>query len=220
MRLDQIQKFVDDLAAENQTALDRILASAKRGGGDEPLSVPRLLKLALKNELEASEIAARWMIDTPQLEAKLALARQCGDEAKHFRLVMERMSALAIDMTGVDPRSGGPSALYQYLAGLTGTVERVAAGQFTREGLALVRNQVFIDFCEASGDTTTAALYRDVVQPDEKQHHELGRRLLLRYAVTEKEREAARVAAKRVLEIAEEVHEISRLKGMAAAPGC
>ena len=220
MRLDQIQKFVDELAAENQATLDRILASAKRAEGAEPLSVPRLLKLALKNELEASEIAARWMIDTPQLDAKLALARQCGDEAKHFRLVMERLSALAIDMTGVDPRSGGPSPLYEYLASLTGTVERVAAGQFTREALALVRNEVFIQFCEASGDQTTAALYRDVVQPDEKQHHELGRRLLLRYAVTEKEREAARAAARRVLEMAEEVHEIARLKGMAAAPGC
>ncbi len=57
------------------------------------------------------------------------------------------------------------------------TVERVAAGQFTREAIAIVKNRQFIEFCEAAGDRETAALYRDVIEPDERHHHELGRTL-------------------------------------------
>lgn len=215
-----IERFVEELDSENRKALDRIKAVADAGRDEEALSVPRLLKLALKNELEATEIAAWWLVDTPELDVKMALARQCGDEARHFRLITERLNALAIDTTGIDPRSGGYTPLFDYLKGLRGTVERVAAGQFTREALALVRNQAFIEFCEASGDSITAALYRDVIQPDEKHHHDLGRKLLSRYAVTVDGREAARAACKKVLSMAEELQEIARMKGMVCAPGC
>lgn len=219
MAVAQIHKFLDELDARNRRALARIEAATK-GEGDASLSVPRLLKMALKNELEATEIAALWLVDTPELDAKMALARQCGDEARHFRLINERLTALAIDTTGIDPRSGGPTPLYVYLSGLKTTVERVAAGQFTREALALVRNQAFIEYCEASGDSTTAALYRDVIQPDEQHHHELGRRLLERYATKPDLQAKAREAAERTLELAEELQEIARLKGIVCAPGC
>ncbi|HLL82296.1 MAG TPA: hypothetical protein VK420_06580, partial [Longimicrobium sp.] len=107
------------------------------------------------------------------------------------------------------------------LRGLHTTAERVAAGQFTREKLAQVRNQVFIDYCEAAGDAETARLYREVIQPDEAHHHELGRKLLRRFAVTEEAQRLARAAAERTLEIAEELQEIARLKkGISRAPGC
>ncbi|HVO30751.1 MAG TPA: ferritin-like domain-containing protein [bacterium] len=213
--------FLDELDAENKRALDRIVKGAKAtDGNDAQLSVPRLLKLALKNELEAAEIAAVWLVDTGELDVKLAFMRQCGDEARHFRLITERLAALAIDTTALDPRSGGPTELYKFLASLKTTVERVAAGQFTREALALVRNDVFVEFCEASGDETTASLYRDIIQPDEKHHHELGRRLLTRYAVDAKSRAKAKAAAARTLELAEEMQEIARMKGLACIPGC
>jgi hypothetical protein len=63
-------------------------------------------------------------------------------------------------------------------------VERVAAGQFTREAIAVVKNRQFIEFCERAGDKATATLYRDIIEPDERYHHELGRSLLLRFATT------------------------------------
>ena len=50
----------------------------------------------------------------------------------------------------------------EYLRALQSTAARVAAGQFTREGIAVVRNQCFIDFCETFGDAETAAPPRDV----------------------------------------------------------
>jgi hypothetical protein len=111
--------------------------------------------------------------------------------------------------------------MLEYLASLSTTVERVAAGQFTREALAVVRNDEFVRFCTSRGDEATAALYRDVIQPDERHHHELGRRLLTDLAHGESAQEAARRAARRTLELAEELQEIARMKaGVSRAPGC
>ena len=41
----------------------------------------------------------------------------------------------------------------------------MAAGQFTREAIAVVKNRQFIEFCERVGDRETAALYRDRSSP-------------------------------------------------------
>jgi hypothetical protein len=136
-------------------------------------------------------------------------------------LIAERLTSLGVDAEKIDPREGGYSALYEYLRQLQSTTARVAAGQFTREGIALVRNQCFIDFCEARGDQETARLYRDVIQPDERHHHELGRELLARYATSENEQHVSQQAARRTLELAEEIQEMARLKsGISRAPGC
>ena len=210
--------FLAELDRDNALALERIAAAAAREPSDE-MTVPRLLMLALKNELEATECAAMWIATTREVDVKLALARQAGDEAKHFRLIEKRLDDLGVDPSGFEP--GARSALLQYLATLETTVERVAAGQFTREALAVVRNDEFVRFCESRGDPATAALYRDVIQPDERHHHELGRALLARLATTDGAQALARAAARRTLELAEELQEIARLKmGVSRAPGC
>lgn len=215
------EEFVAALAAENDAALERLGTLSATGEPDPALTVEKLLLVALKNELEASELAATWMPTTAELDVKLALARQAGDEAKHYRLIADRLKALGVDADRVDPRQGGYSPLFNYLRDLQDTAARVAAGQFTREGIALARNQHFIEFCESVGDRETAALYRDHIQKDERHHHQLGRQLLARYAVTEERQQAARQAARRCLELAEEIQEMARLKaGISRAPGC
>jgi 1,2-phenylacetyl-CoA epoxidase catalytic subunit len=215
------EEFVAALEAENRERLDRLALKSAAGEAAESLSVAKLLRVALRNELEAAELAAAWMSDTPELDAKLALARQCGDEAKHYRWIEERLAQLGDDLSGFDPAAPGPSPLLTYLRGLRGTVERAAAGQFTREAIAVVRNDVFADYCAERGDEATAQLYRERIQPDEQHHHELGRRLLLKYATTPEAQAAARAAAARTLEVAEEVQELARLKaGVSRAPGC
>jgi hypothetical protein len=215
------QTFVEQLDAENRDLLDELGRKSAAGEAGEALSVAQLLKVALRNEYEAADLAAAWMADTPELDAKLALARQCGDEAKHYRWIEERLTSMGVDLTAFDPAAPGPSPLLVHLRGLKGTVERAAAGQFTREALAVVRNDVFAAFCDERGDHETAALYRDRIQPDERHHHELGRRLLLRYATTAEAQARAREAARATLRIAEEVQELARLKaGVCRAPGC
>ena len=215
------EEFVAALAEENHAALERLGDLSRAGETPEALTVPRLLRVALKNEFEASELAAIWMASTPELDIKLALARQVGDEARHYRLISERLAVLGVDASLIDPREGGYSPLFEYLRSLEGAASRVAAGQFTREGIALVRNQCFIEFCESAGDPETAALYRDTIQPDEQHHHELGRVLLATYGTTDEAQNLARQAASRTIELAEEIQEMARLKaGIMRAPGC
>jgi 1,2-phenylacetyl-CoA epoxidase catalytic subunit len=215
------EAFVAELDAHNRTALERIARASSAPVPDADLTVAKLLRLALKNELEATECAAAWIGDTPEVDVKLALARQAGDEAKHYRLIQKRLAELGVDTTSFDPMASGRSPLLEWLLRLPGTAARVAAGQFTREALALVRNAAFITFCRERGDEATAQLYEEIIQPDETHHHELGRRLLLSLATTEASQAAAREASQHVLEIAEELQEIARLKlGVSRAPGC
>jgi DNA-binding ferritin-like protein len=216
------QEFVDKLDAENQALLARLAPDdtlKPEVAGD--LNVVNLLKAALKNEVEATEIAARWLVATDDVDVKLAFARQVGDEAKHYRLIAERLRALGFDARSFDPLAKGYGPLFGYLDGLGTTVERVAAGQFTREAIAVVKNRQFIEFCEHAGDRETAALYRDVIEPDERYHHDLGRRLLLRLATTPEAQAAAARAARRTLELAEELQRLAlATAGIHHAPGC
>jgi uncharacterized ferritin-like protein (DUF455 family) len=215
------EQFVRELEAENHAQLQALAGKSSAGEVPDALTVPALLKLALRNEYEASDLAASWMTDTDELDAKMALARQCGDEAKHYRWIEDRLRALGVDLAGFDPRAPGVSPLTAHLKTLRSTVERAAAGQFTREAIAIARNEVFAGFCEARGDRETAALYRDQIQPDEQHHHELGRRLLLKYAVGDEAQQRAREAARATLRIADEVQEMARMKaGISRAPGC
>lgn len=214
------EAFVASLDADNAAALARI-THGTTSPAPEDLTVVRLLLLALKNELEATECAAAWIATTPEVEVKLALARQAGDEAKHYRLIAKRLLELGVDTTAHDPFASGRSPLLVWMLTLTDTVSRVAAGQFTREALAQVRNEAFVAFCRARGDEATAALYEGVIQPDEAHHHALGRKLLLALAGDEESQAKAREASRRVLAMAEELQEIARLKlGVTHAPGC
>ncbi len=213
------ESFVAALDNEIAHALEKLAALSAKGEAPEALTVPALLGIALKNELEASEEAALWMASEPDVEVKLALARQCGDEAKHYRLIEARLRAIGVEVPV--PTATPPSPMYRWLASLTTTVERVAAGPYAREGLAKARNQVFATFAEARGDAETARLYREIIDPDEAHHHALGRRLLVRFATTEDAQAKARAAALRTLSLAEEIQETARLqRGVQCAPGC
>jgi 1,2-phenylacetyl-CoA epoxidase catalytic subunit len=216
------EEFVAALDVDNQRLLRALEPDATlKPEIDGPLNVPNLLKVALKNEIEATEIAARWLVTTDDVSLKLALARQVGDEARHYRLVADRLGQLGIDASGLDPLASGYGPLFTYLDTLTTSVERVAAGQFTREAIAVVKNRQFIEFCERVGDAGTAALYRDTIEPDERYHHELGRRMLLRLATTPESQAAARMAARRTLALAEELqHKALATAGIHHAPGC
>ena len=222
MSLVTAEDFVARLDADNQRLLSRLAPDETlRPEVEGNLNVVNLLKVALKNEIEATEIAARWLVTTDDVGVKLAFARQVGDEAKHYRMIAERLRTLGVDPAGIDPLAKGYGPLFNYLMTLTTTVTRVAAGQFTREAIAVVKNRQFIEFCEHAGDRETAALYRDVIEPDERYHHELGRGLLLRLATTPEAQAAAATAARKTLELADELQRAAlATAGVHHAPGC
>jgi uncharacterized ferritin-like protein (DUF455 family) len=215
-------EFVAQLDEANQAVLRRLEPEATlKPEVTGSLNVVNLLRVALKNEIEATEIAARWLVATSDVEVKMAFARQAGDEAKHYRMIAERLGELGFDARSFDPLAQGFGPLFNYLDSLETTIERVAAGQFTREAIAVVKNRQFIEFCDRAGDRVTATLYRDVIEPDERFHHQLGRSLLLKLATTRETQEAARRASARTLALAEELQGAAlRTGGIHHAPGC
>jgi len=216
------EEFVRELDERNQAVLRRLEPDATLAPevlGD--LNVLNLLKVALKNEIEATEIAARWLVTTDDVEVKMAFARQAGDEAKHYRMIADRLRELGFAATAFNPLAKGYGPLFNFLDTLKTTVERVAAGQFTREAIAVVKNRQFIEFCERAGDRATATLYREIIEPDERFHHQLGRSLLLRAATTAEDQELARRAAAKTLALAEELQAAAlKTAGIHHAPGC
>jgi 1,2-phenylacetyl-CoA epoxidase catalytic subunit len=216
------EEFVRGLDEQTQAILRRLEPEATlRPEVSGDLNIPNLLKVALKNEIEATEIAARWLVTTAEVDVKMAFARQAGDEARHYRMIADRLRELGVDAEAFNPLARGYGPLFNYLDTLTTTVERVAAGQFTREAIAVVKNRQFIEFCDRAGDRATATLYRDVIEPDERFHHQLGRSLLLRLATTPEAQERARRAAARTLELAEELQATAlKTAGIHHAPGC
>jgi hypothetical protein len=111
--------------------------------------------------------------------------------------------------------------LFEFLRSLQMPVEKIAAGQFTLESLAYKVNDNFLRHCELVGDQETAELYRRHIQPDELYHHQLGRRLLEKYATTVEAQEHARQAAIKTLEIALQLRASAAQKlGTACFPGC
>ncbi|MGB7622046.1 MAG: ferritin-like domain-containing protein [Terriglobia bacterium] len=216
------KEFVKELQASNDKILNQLRSPVDiHSGPEEAMSIPNLLKIALKNEVEATELAAVWMPTTTNVEVKMAFARQVGDEAKHYRLIEERLHQLGETLDGFNPLSHGYTPLFKFLSVLRDMVDRVAAAQFTREAIAVIKNEQFIALCEVKGDHETARLYRDIIQPDEQFHHDLGRRLLEKYATTEELQANARLSARQTLELADELQGLAyRQFGIHHAPGC
>ncbi|HEV2854682.1 MAG TPA: ferritin-like domain-containing protein [Thermoanaerobaculia bacterium] len=204
------KEFVAQLVAE----MDRLFArlgetETLESESDGEVDVVTLLRLALKSELEASELAGFWMPTTPEVDAKMALALQCGDEMKHYGMISQRLAELGQDLTDFDPLAEGHSPLYQYLRGLRTTVERIAAGPFASEAIAQVRNAQFVKFCRSVGDEGTARLYDLTIQPEEAHHHHLGREILEKYATTPELQELAASAVRNTLAIADELRNLA-----------
>jgi len=204
------KEFVKGLLEEMGRLFERLgETDTLQSEADGKVDVVTLLKLALKSELEASELAGFYMPSTPEVDAKMALALQCGDEMKHYGLISRRLAELGEDLSGFDPLADGHSPLYQYLRGLRTTVERIAAGTFASEAIAEIRNTQFVKFCESVGDSGTARLYSEIIQPEEIHHHLLGREILEKYATTPELQELAAAAVRNTLAIADELKDLA-----------
>jgi hypothetical protein len=214
------EEFVARLKAENEVLLAKLSAPPATGRATDRKTLAALLKMALKNEVEAAEIAAEWVGSTPELDAKLALAVHAGDEARHYQLVEDRARAVGVPLEDFHPLEP-PSPVLSYLRTLTTTVERVAAALVAREAMGGRRNAQFLAFLDAAGQTELASLYRDVINPDEDRHHRAGCELLARLATTPAAQEAARRAARGLLETGDRVRSAAiEQTGAPVIPGC
>lgn len=210
--------FVRELEAFKEERLSGLVAAGQTSLAGGPADARRLLEVALANEINVSELAAAWTPSTPEIDVKIAFARQAGDEAGHFQLVADRLVALGFDLAAFKVPAENP--LFQYLRGLSTTVERVAAGLFTLESIAYAVNESFIAFCDQGDDAETARIYRAYIQPDERAHQELGQKLLA-YADTPELQRTARETVAKVLEIAAAGRaQAAQRLGTTCFPGC
>jgi len=212
--------FIVELEAYKNALLAPIVAAGATSLDGTTTTEPRaLLQVALANEIAVSELAAAWMPTTRELDVKLALARQAGDEAGHFQLVADRLAAHGFDLAAYSPPTGSP--LFAYLRDLPTTIERIAAGLFTLESLAYAVNETFMAFCAARGDHETVRIYREYIQPDERAHQLLGQQLLGKYATTPEQQQLARATVTRLLEIAATTRAATATRlGVSCLPGC
>ncbi|MBI3073136.1 MAG: DUF455 family protein [Deltaproteobacteria bacterium] len=216
----ETQAFIEELESLKAARVATIVEAGRTSlAGVASVDGKKLLQIALANEISVSELAAEWTPTTPEVDVKIAFARQAGDEAGHFLLVAGRLAALGFDVESF--RAPRENPLFQYLKGLATTVERVAAGLFTLEAIALGVNENFMAYCERQGDLETVRIYREAIQPDERTHHEIGTRLLRKYATTPELQSAARAAVEGVLNIATSARADGAMKlGTACFPGC
>jgi uncharacterized ferritin-like protein (DUF455 family) len=214
-----VTTFIEDLEAFKTDRLSPIVAAGRASLSGDAGDPQTMLQVALANEISVSELAAAWMPSTREIDVKLAFARQAGDEASHFQLVADRLSALGFDVDGF--RAPAENPLFRYLHGLPSTVERIAGGLFTLESIAYAVNESFMAFCDKRGDSETVRIYREYIQPDELAHQKLGQRLLAKYATTPELQAAARQTVSQVVDIATAARAAAATRmNTACFPGC
>src|SRR5437879_9674977 len=213
-------EFLHKMKAEHEALLAKIDEPPIASGIPKSELLATLVKMALKNEIEATEIAAEWVSTTPEIHAKLALARHAGDEARHYQLIEEKAGAMGISLDGFRPLDP-PSPVLTYLRTLTTTPERIAAALVAREAMGGRRNVQFLAFLDHIGQRELAALYRDVINPDEDRHHHSDGKVMAELATAAEPQQAARRAALGLLETGDRVRSNAHQStGVPVRPGC
>jgi hypothetical protein len=208
------ETFVTELDAKNQASIQRIVEAQSAGIAKEGFEPTDVLRLVYKARMEAAEVAALWVSDCEDLEMKLSLAEQCGDDARQCRMLAARLEALGT--VGYDPRAGGYSKVFAFHRSLQTAEERSAAGYVTAKSLSMARLAALASFCNEKGDTETAQLLGEVIVEQERPYYEAGKKLLAEVATTEESQARGRRSAYRTLELATEMVEPLQLRKLMA----
>jgi hypothetical protein len=132
------QALADELLAQVQ-AFCRALDAHLPAYSYVPLvsDAQRLIVLQSRywNELRAAEVFGRWLKGFDDLDVKLHFMDAIGEEARHARLLAERIRALGGDPLAYEPPPG-QIAMFNAFEALEDTVERVAAFSLAGEGVA------------------------------------------------------------------------------------
>lgn len=172
-----------------------------------------LLQAALKNEWETALLSSQWVSNEADPHFAIQLCRLAGDEAKHFQLI-EKLTSKKFIFDGIY------SPLYQFLSKFNNTFERIVTGPFTREYLAVARNNNFLQLCKKDGRVEIIEIYEEI-QKDEKHHHELGVSLMNQIIQTQEHFELAKRLILETLSVVDEMQEIALIKkGLRHLPGC
>jgi len=200
--------YVSELEFKNQESFRGLVSSRYLPAlSSEGVTVTEALRWESKMVVETIEIAALWLADTESLALKLACASYCGDRARHFQLLADRLAALGLASGSYDPRQGGYSRLYGFLRSLQTSEERAAAGFLTLAGMSATRLAALAAFCEDKGDGETARLLRDPILLDEERRVELGRETLVGLVTADETQARARRASYKTVELLTDLYD-------------
>jgi hypothetical protein len=206
------ETFVHEMEEKNLKSFERLLASLQALLDKEAFSPTDLVRLEMRAVIEATEVAALWLTDSDSLQAKLVLAAQCGDEARHFSILQGRLAALGIDPVTFDARYGGYSKLFAFFRSLQTSEERAAAGFLTVGAYNGLRLELLAAQASKTGDLETAGLFAGALKEDSLAHRDIGRQKLLETATAEESQARARRAAFRTIELLGDLQDGSVLR--------
>ncbi|MBI2910521.1 MAG: ferritin-like domain-containing protein [Chloroflexi bacterium] len=162
-----------------------------------------VLKQRCWNERYLMEAFASLVKKMPDTDLKLKLASQAADEAKHYRLLAERLLEMGEDPDDFEP----PQPWVEFFEKTVQTLdplEAIAAVHFTAEMVSMnvhlpdAQTTVYYD------DPKTLALYRDYIQPDEERHEELCQLAMRRLVTTDEQYDRAMQASALMRQVLEE----------------
>ncbi len=162
-----------------------------------------VLKQRCLNERCLMEAFASLVKKMPDTELKLKLASQAADEAKHYRLLAERLLEMGEDPDDFDPPPPWVEVFEQTVQ-TPEPREATAAVHFTAEMVSMnvhlpdAQTTVYYD------DPKTLALYRDYIQPDEERHEELCQVAMRRLITTQEQYDRAMRASALMRQVLEE----------------
>ena len=206
------ESYVHEMEEKNQNSFQRLLANMQQILDKEAFSPADLVRLEMRTVIEATEVAALWLADSETLDAKLILAAQCGDEARHFGILRDRLAELGVDPLAFDARFGGYSKLFAFFRSLSTPEERAAAGFLTLGAYNGLRLDQLAAQANAAGDATTAAMFSGPLKEDALAMRDIGRRRLLESATVEESQARGRRAAFRTIELLGELQDASVLR--------
>src|SRR4051794_26703334 len=191
------QEFLADLERENEAFWASQPEDARtywpsRLDGDGAAAA---LSTRWYNEIRAAEVAGKALERIHDLRLKYMLARQVGDEAKHARLIGDRIAQLGGHVTAFDP-TPEQVAFWDAIESFIEPVALFAGLQLTVESQSNRRNAQALERFDAE----TAALFRDQINADERFHEAIGRLGVRTYATTAEAQAMARAAARLVRE--------------------
>lgn len=204
--------FIAELETKNHESLQRLLTSYSAAIAQEGFGVADLLKLEIKMVVETVEVAALWIPDAEPLAMKVALAGRCGDGARHFGQIAERLAALGVAVGSFDPQHGGYSKLFALMRSLQTPEERLSAGNLTLGRMNVMRYGAIAALCEEKGDPETARLFRETLADDEQRQVESGRGALVELVPNEESQARARRAGYRTIELLGDALDVAALR--------
>jgi len=206
------EQYVLEMEEKNVASFQRLLAVWAKLVEEENFSPTDILRLEMRATVEATEVAALWLSAAESIEEKIVLGARCGDTARHYTELRERLAATGFDVATFDARYGGYSKLFAFFRSLQTAEERAASGAVTLRAFDLDRLRLFAKRCDDLGDAASAALLRGSLAQDAETHREAGRQILVANAKNEESQARARRSAYRTIELLGELSESSLLR--------